>query len=301
MQRANHESVSEGTAPSPRLKSTLLVIALLSGLSASAQTSTITASFTDGRVIPDTSTSGLASTRMVSTPITRMTDLNVTMKVKGTFNSDLYAYLVHGSGRTVLLNRLGNRADNNRRSGDAGLDVTFDDGAAQGDAHGYRHTITGGSQNPAPLTGAWAPDGRTTSPLTVLDTDTRPALLNSFNGLNPNGEWVLFIADLKSGDIHTLESWGLEITGYTTVATNTAPASTPNMLPIVMNGSIPTVRFGGIPGFTYHLERTSTLSPASWQPVGGPITVPASGIAEYPDPTAPAGSAFYRTVSAAQP
>ena len=73
------------------------------------------------------------------------------------------------------------------------------------------------------------------------------------------------------------------------------------MLPIVMNGSIPTVRFAGIPGFTYTLERTPTLSPAAWQAIGGPITVPANGIAEYPDTTAPEGAAFYRTVSAALP
>ena len=61
------------------------------------------------------------------------------------------------------------------------------------------------------------------------------------------------------------------------------------------------IRFGGIPGFMYKLERTSTLSPAAWQAIGGPITVPASGIAEYPDSTAPASSAFYRTVNVVLP
>jgi hypothetical protein len=90
-------------------------------------------------------------------------------------------------------------------------------------------------------------------------------------------------------------------TATITVQVYSAEAATPNMLPIVMNGSIPTVRFAGIPGFTYTLERTQNLSPAAWQAIGGTITVPANGIAEYPDTTAPVGSAFYRTVSAALP
>ena len=221
----------QGTAALPWLKkSGLLALALLCGLTASAQTSTVTTNFTDGRVIHDASASGLASTRMVSTRITQMTDLNVSLKINGSFNGDLYAYLTHSSGRTVLLNRVGKRASNNLGYGDDGLDVTFDDAASGGDVHIYRYTINGGSHNPAlpantPLTGVWAPDARTNSPLTVLDTDTRAALLNSFDGLNPNGEWVLFVADLESGDIHTLDSWGLEITGYTSPLITENPAS----------------------------------------------------------------------------
>jgi len=33
----------------------------------------------------------------------------------------------------------------------------------------------------------------------------------SFNGLNPNGTWTLFFADLSGGDASTLVSWGLDI------------------------------------------------------------------------------------------
>jgi hypothetical protein len=84
-------------------------------------------------------------------------------------------------------------------------------------------------------------------------------------------------------------------TATITVQVYSAEDATPNMLPIVMNGGVPTVRFAGIPGFTYMLERTTNFSPADWQTISGSITVPQNGIAEYPDTTAPEGSAFYRT------
>ena len=63
------------------------------------------------------------------------------------------------------------------------------------------------------LMGNWVADGRTNRPTAVLDTDGRPALLNGFNGLDPNGSWTIFVADLVGGDSHTLVSWGLEIMG----------------------------------------------------------------------------------------
>jgi subtilisin-like proprotein convertase family protein len=32
------------------------------------------------------------------------------------------------------------------------------------------------------------------------------------NGLNPNGDWTLFVADLSTGETATVASWGLMIT-----------------------------------------------------------------------------------------
>lgn len=117
---------------------------------------------------------------------------------------DLYAYLVHGSGFSVLLNRVGRTAGDGFGSGDAGMNVTLDDSAANGDIHLYgAGNIRGGA--------AWAADGRNVNPLNTLDTDGRSSLLNTFNGLNPNGQWTLFIADLSGGDVSTLTSWGLNI------------------------------------------------------------------------------------------
>jgi hypothetical protein len=63
------------------------------------------------------------------------------------------------------------------------------------------------------LTNSWAPDGRNVDPALVLDTDSRTDLLSSFNELDPNGSWSLFIADLEPGDTSTLVSWGLELCG----------------------------------------------------------------------------------------
>ncbi|MHC1767238.1 MAG: hypothetical protein AB9869_23655 [Verrucomicrobiia bacterium] len=45
----------------------------------------------------------------------------------------------------------------------------------------------------------------------VRDTDPRTALLSSFNGQNPGGEWRLYLADVDAGGQNTLVSWGLEI------------------------------------------------------------------------------------------
>ena len=37
--------------------------------------------------------------------------------------------------------------------------------------------------------------------------------LASFAGLNPNGNWTLFLADLSSGEQAKLKDWGLVISG----------------------------------------------------------------------------------------
>src|SRR6266404_5752668 len=205
------------------LKCSLLAVALGCGLSASAQTITTSTNFPVGQMVPDDVASGLASSKIVSTPIAYISNVKATLKLSGTWNGDMYCYLVHSSGRTVLLNRVGRRAASSLGYGDEGFDVTFDDAA--NDIHTYRVQVTGNQSVPITgvLTNVWAPDARTNSPYSVLDTDSRPALLSSFNGLNPNGEWILFVADLESGDIFTLDNWGLEITGYTPPSIASAP------------------------------------------------------------------------------
>jgi len=209
------------------LHSGLLALALLCGLSASAQTITTTTNFTVNGVVPDGDPSGRASATNVSTPVVYITGLKVNLKLSGTFNGDLYCYLTHGAGHAVLLNRVGRRASSSLGYSDDGINVTFDDASTNGDVHIYRRTL-GGSDTKAitgALTNTWAPDGRTTSPTNVLDTDSRTALLSSFNGVNPNGEWVLYVADLEAGDIYTLNNWGLEITGYTAPSITMQPTN----------------------------------------------------------------------------
>lgn len=120
--------------------------------------------------------------------------------------------LTHGAGYAVLLNRPGRRADNLFGYSDGGLtQVTFDDAAAGQDVHLYRLILNGSHSIPlgGPLTGTWQPDGRTTDPDLVLGTEGRGAMLSSFRGLDPNGDWTLFAADLSSGGQSAIEGWSL--------------------------------------------------------------------------------------------
>src|SRR6266851_4555752 len=209
------------------MKPLLLALALAGGLSASAQTTTTTTNFNVGIGVPDDQPSGVASAQTVSTPIAYVTGLKVSLKLSGTWNGDLFCYLTHSSGYTVLLNRVGRRASSSLGYGDEGFNVTFDDNATNGDIHTYRLKLNGSQSIPisGALTNTWAPDARSSDPSSVLDTNPRTAFLSSFDGLNPNGEWVLFVADMEAGDIYTLDNWGLEITGYTPPSIVSAPAN----------------------------------------------------------------------------
>lgn len=215
------------TALSNLLKPCMTLMAVAWGIAASAQTVTTTTNFTVGAIVPDGNASGLASAQIISTPITSVTDLKVTLKVSGTWSGDLYCFLTHGTGHSVLLNRVGRSSARDLGYNDAGLDVTFDDAATNGDSHIYRLQLSGSQATPisGSLTNSWAPDARVASPLNVLDTDTRSAFLGSFNGVDPNGEWVLFVADMEGGDIHMLDGWGLEITGDTAPSIPEQPLS----------------------------------------------------------------------------
>jgi hypothetical protein len=65
------------------------------------------------------------------------------------------------------------------------------------------------------LTGVWQPDARALDPLSAgsaFETATRNSGLSVFNGMDPNGSWVLFAADVASGNESTLMGWGLNIT-----------------------------------------------------------------------------------------
>jgi hypothetical protein len=91
------------------------------------------------------------------------------------------------------------------------------------------------------------------------------------------------------------DSRGGVATATVTVQVYSQDALTPNIVSLTKVGSTATIRFAGIPGFTYHMERTTSLTaPVSWTDLGT-IVVPANGIADYVDSAAPAGSAFYRT------
>lgn len=161
--------------------------------------------------IPDGVADGLASTINVSIPASQIApgSLSVVLNISGSYSGDLYAYITHGAGFAVLLNRVGLDSSASSGYGDSGFNVRFSDSAANGNIHYYHQVTTPlfGIQ----LTDMWAPDGRNVSPYLINGTETPTAMLSSFDGVNPNGEWMLFVADVNGGDVHTLTSWGLEI------------------------------------------------------------------------------------------
>jgi subtilisin-like proprotein convertase family protein len=175
-----------------------------------AQT-TETYTFTTNRLVPDGNPSGLSDVRTLNSAIGTIASVTVHLNITGNFNGDLYGYLTHSSGFTVLLNRPGKTASNTAGYADSGLDVTFQTGTANGDIHLYENVTTPPAGSP--LSGTWQPDGRDVDPTNVTDASPRTTSLTNFNGLNAAGEWTLYLADLQSGGTNELTEWSLTIVG----------------------------------------------------------------------------------------
>lgn len=175
-----------------------------------------TATFAPNVLIPDGSIVGVADTRTFNSAISTITEVRLTLEIAGAnaFNGDYYAYLSHSSGFAVLLNRAGKTSGNPFGYADSGFLVTFDDTPGSPDIHGYQALVNplGGA-----LTGTWGSDGRNVDPATALDTSLRSATLAAFDGLDPNGAWTLFVADLSPLGEGRLLNWQLEVTGATAV------------------------------------------------------------------------------------
>lgn len=185
---------------------------------AAAHGQIVTYTFNPDIVIPDNSAVGTSDTESI--PINSLiasvtVDLLIAPTDAGTFNGDYYVYLQHGSvENSVLLNRLGRSSTSGNGSlgyGDSGgINITLSDSAPNGDLHTYR--ITTGTLGSTPLTGIWAPDGRSADPSAVVTSDPRTAYLSNFNGQSAAGDWTLFIADTSPGGTGKLVSWSLNIT-----------------------------------------------------------------------------------------
>jgi hypothetical protein len=163
-------------------------------------------------VIPDGDPAGWSDTRTVSGLAGPIASVAVTLSVSGGWTGDYYAFLSHAGGFAVLLNRVGRTAAPGGDAGysDAGLQIRLEDSATNGDVHQYRNVsgyglLIGGN-------GSFVPDGRNVSPWSAVDTDAATQRLNQFAGLNANGDWTLFLADLSNGAQGAVQSWGLTIT-----------------------------------------------------------------------------------------
>jgi subtilisin-like proprotein convertase family protein len=191
---------------------TLLLLTALPALTLTA-TAAVTETFNFNALnlaVPDGNPAGLANNQSISSTIVSIDSVVLTLNISGTFNGDLYGYVTHSSGFTVLLNRPGKSASSGFGYDDDGFSVTFDDTAAA-DIHTYRNSDTPGIGTP--LSGLWQPDGRNVDPADVTEASARTAMLSSFNLSAAAGDWTLFLADTSSGDTHTLQSWTLSITG----------------------------------------------------------------------------------------
>jgi len=184
------------------------IVGLTLTLASPALASSVTESttYTPGVTIQDNDLNGTADTHNVTSSIHSISDVQVTLDIAGGYDGDLYAYLLHGTtGFAVLLNRTGVNGSDAFGSFDSGFAVTLSDSAAA--------DIHNAPANGGVLSGTWQPDGRAVSPVDALDTTPRTALLDSFDGMDANGDWTLFIADASPVGISTLDSWTLTITG----------------------------------------------------------------------------------------
>lgn len=193
------------------LISWLIAAATLQATAQIIDSQTFSSGFPNGGVVPDGNLSGWSDTRAISEPSSlTISDLRVTLNISGGYNGDLYAYLTHGSSFAVLLNRVGVGQTQGDAFGyaDAGMTVTFATSGNHANIHWY-----GGGGIP---TGTFLPDGRAVDPLSTpaqLEGASTGANFTSALGIDPNGNWTLFVADVSAGGgLSTVTSWGLQIT-----------------------------------------------------------------------------------------
>src|SRR6478735_2903963 len=92
------------------MKNFFFLCALLP-LTASAASTTFVDTWNVSTAIPDNDDVGYTDTHVFSTPnITEIEHLSVNLNFSGGWNGDVYLYLAHDSGFSVLLNRPGRSA-----------------------------------------------------------------------------------------------------------------------------------------------------------------------------------------------
>jgi subtilisin-like proprotein convertase family protein len=171
-----------------------------------------------GQTIPDNDLNGIQNSQTFSGLGLGITDVNVQLNIAGGFNGDYYAFVTHSNVTAILLNRVGRSLSSSSGYGNGGFGpdslgnpFTLDDQAAN-DVHFYQsvsYTLQAGH-----LTGVWQPDERNIDPLSsgaLFSAAPRTAGLSAFNGMDPNGTWTFFIADVAAGSEGSLTSWSLDI------------------------------------------------------------------------------------------
>ncbi len=143
--------------------------------------------------VPDGNPIGGFSDLTINGAGTIITELQVNLHISGGYNGDLYAYLSYGGKLLPLLNRIGVAAGSPFGHSGAGMQITFADSAAVN-----VHAAVDGY-----LTGSYRPDGQETDPLSPANLFNamggERTLMGQFGGMNPNGTWALFVADVVTG------------------------------------------------------------------------------------------------------
>jgi subtilisin-like proprotein convertase family protein len=167
-----------------------------------------------GAQVADNDPMGVQDTRTLSgyEGVIQSVEVRVTftgMLLDYAYNGDYFVALQHDSGYAVLLNRTGRTASSDNGYNNNGFDVVFTLGG--NDVHRYQDYAPS-YDGSGRLTGTWGVDGRNVDPDLVLDTSPRTDMLASFTGIDPNGDWTLFVADMNQNAMGSLDSWGLNVT-----------------------------------------------------------------------------------------
>ena len=188
-----------------------LYLLLTMGLAVAAQAATYSSGALTGGAIPDNNLSGVAF-NLTDSGIsdTKITDVKVTLNFAtggSAFNGDLYGFLAYsGGGFTVLLDRVGRNATSAYGFNTAGGTIQLSSTGSGGTIHDVM----------VPSSGTWyQPDGNTAYPIAPQSSFASGLAggdFTSFNGLNPNGTWTLFLADTSGGNLNSLTSWSLDVT-----------------------------------------------------------------------------------------
>ena len=137
-------------------------------------------------------------------PVGVIESVSVVLNISGSYNGDLYGYLVYNDGSgtqtAILLNRVGGGSGTATAStAGFGGGSTSDFATLQSAGVTLSDTGTSGSiQTVAAVAG---------SSYTTVGGNLNSTFLNMSSG----GTWTLFLADMSAGDQSTLVSWGLNI------------------------------------------------------------------------------------------
>jgi len=144
----------------------------------------------------------------------RILDVNLTLRgFSHAWSSDVDMLLVAPDGRnTIVLSDVGSDFSS-LEAAVSNITIKLDDEAAAGLPEGDGHPLTAGSFQPAD-TDSWNQANETF--FAPAPVPSASVALAKFDGINPNGQWRLFVVDDSANDVGSIAGgWTLEITAKT--------------------------------------------------------------------------------------